>query len=65
MLQTLTATLRLLATRWLALEEELSTLDGMLDGLPVSIPSGCGNDSVSGLRPLRFWLSLQVTTRNA
>jgi len=33
LLQTLTATLRLLAKRWLALAEELSTLDGMLDRL--------------------------------
>ncbi|CAG2161396.1 IS110 family RNA-guided transposase [Cupriavidus numazuensis] len=33
LLQTLTSTLRLLAKRWLALAEELSTLDGMLDRL--------------------------------
>jgi transposase len=33
MLQTLTATLRLLAKRWLALTEELNTLDAMLDRL--------------------------------
>jgi transposase len=33
MLQTLTATLRLLAKRWLALAEELNTLDAMLDQL--------------------------------
>jgi transposase len=33
MLQTLTATLRLLAKRWLALEEELNTFDAMLDRL--------------------------------
>jgi transposase len=33
MLQTLTATLRLLAKRWLALAEELNTLDAMLDRL--------------------------------
>nr|WP_244117865.1 transposase [Burkholderia gladioli] len=33
MLQTLTTTLRLLAKRWLALAEELNTLDAMLDRL--------------------------------
>lgn len=33
LLQTLTTTLRLLAKRWLALAEELSTFDGMLDRL--------------------------------
>lgn len=33
MLQTLTATLRLLAKRWLALADELNTLDAMLDRL--------------------------------
>lgn len=33
MLQTFTVTLRLLAKRWLALSEELSTLDSILDHL--------------------------------
>jgi transposase len=33
LLQTLTVTLALLAKRWLALEEEIKTLDAMLDSL--------------------------------
>ncbi|MCA8003491.1 transposase [Burkholderia metallica] len=33
MLQTLTTTLRLLAKRWIALEDELKTLDAMLEKL--------------------------------
>ena len=53
MLQSLAATLRLLAKRWQGLAAELKVLDTMLERLTGSMPSGFVNDSEWGLKLLQ------------
>lgn len=48
-LQALTATLRLLAKRWLALQDEIKTLDAILDLAHIEVFTGLVSDGRYGL----------------